>query len=71
MIPFDPRSPMVTSGIRIGVPAITTRGLKENQMPQIAQWIDHAICNANQDTELAQIRTQVADMMADYPLFAW
>ncbi len=71
MIPFDPRSPMVTSGIRIGVPAVTTRGLKEAEMLQLADWIDQAICCAEQPTELARIKNEVHAMMSSYPLFGW
>lgn len=71
MIPFDPRSPMVTSGIRIGVPAITTRGLNAEQMPQLAEWIDAALQHADNDAALSDLRSIIHQNMAKYPLFAW
>ncbi|HNI43129.1 MAG TPA: serine hydroxymethyltransferase, partial [Chitinophagales bacterium] len=70
MIPFDPRSPMITSGIRIGVPAVTTRGLVEADMLHIATWIDAALRNADNEAALNDIKQQVNEKMQQYPLFA-
>ncbi len=70
-VPFDDKSPFVTSGMRIGTPAITTRGLKENDMLQIVEWIDEALQNHNNDTKLAQIREKINLQMQQYPLFAY
>jgi len=69
MVPFDTRSPFVTSGIRIGTPAITTRGLKENQVIQIVEWIDQVLMNPDDEALHASIKAEVANMMSDYPLF--
>jgi glycine hydroxymethyltransferase len=71
MVPFDTQSPFVTSGIRLGTPAITTRGLKESECQQIAQLIDAAIMHPNDESELKRIRFQVNGMMRLRPLFAW
>lgn len=71
MVPFDSRSPFQTSGIRIGTPAITTRGLKEDQMEVIVEMIDRVL-SAPEDKEVAAaVRKEVNAMMAKYPLFAW
>lgn len=70
MVPFDKESPFVTSGIRIGTPAITTRGLKENDCIEIVNWIDEAIINANDETKLNGIKQKVKTKMKAYPLFA-
>lgn len=71
MVPFDTQSPFVTSGIRIGTPAVTTRGLKEAECEQIAQLIDAAINHPNDESELNRIRFQVNGMMRLRPLFNW
>ncbi len=71
MVPFDTQSPFVTSGIRLGTPAITTRGLKEAECQQIAQLIDAAITHPNEESELNRIRFQVNGMMRLRPLFTW
>ena len=68
MIPYDEKSPMVTSGIRIGTPALTTRGMKENEMSMISHFIDNAIRNINDDDALLKIRNQVKDLCSMYPL---
>jgi glycine hydroxymethyltransferase len=68
-VPFDTQSPFVTSGIRIGVPAITTRGLKENETRQVAQWIDEALTNHGSPDKLERIRAQVRDLCSGYPLY--
>lgn len=71
MVPFDSRSPFQTSGIRIGTPAITTRGLKEAQMEQIVDMIDRVL-SAPDDAEVAAaVKKEVNALMANYPLFAW
>jgi glycine hydroxymethyltransferase len=69
-VPFDPQKPFVTSGIRIGTPAVTTRGMRESEMKQIAQWIDRAIRHMDDDTELADVRKEVAALAARFPLYA-
>ena len=71
MVPFDDQSPFVTSGMRIGTPAVTSRGLVEGDMQQIAEFIDQALINHENDTRLDQIEEQVADWMSEKPLFAW
>lgn len=69
MVPFDDKSPFVTSGIRIGTAAITTRGLKEGDMAKIVDLIDAAITNFEDDAKLEAIAGQVHDMMSGLPLF--
>ena len=67
-IPFDPRSPAITSGIRLGTPAITTRGMKEPQIRQIARWIVDGMKSAADDARLADIRKEVCKLTDQYPL---
>jgi glycine hydroxymethyltransferase len=69
MVPFDDKSPFVTSGIRIGTPAITTRGLKEKDCLKVVELIDAALMNKDNAKELAKIRKKVNTMMSKYPLF--
>ena len=69
MVPFDDKSPFVTSGIRIGTPAITTRGLVESDMESIVSFIDEVIKNPESENNLESIRGEVISMMADRPLF--
>jgi glycine hydroxymethyltransferase len=69
-VPFDTRSPFVTSGIRIGTPATTTRGLKEPEMVKVADWIDRAFKNAENKEELAKIRAEVKELCKQFPLYA-
>ncbi|NGZ89512.1 serine hydroxymethyltransferase [Psychroflexus maritimus] len=69
MVPFDERSPFVTSGIRIGTPAITTRGLIKSEMKDVVQLIDQAIMNHKDEALLAKIKLQVHEMMTNRPLF--
>ena len=71
MVPFDSRSPFQTSGLRVGTPAITTRGVKEDLMPVIVQLIDDAIANIENDKVIKSIGEKVHGMMKDYPLFAY
>lgn len=70
MVPFDDKSPFVTSGIRIGVAAVTTRGLKENDMAGIVDLIDEVILNFEDESVLESVAERVNDMMAKLPLFA-
>ena len=69
MVPFDDKSPFVTSGIRIGTPAVTTRGLVEKDMLKIVDFIDRVITNIESDEELAKVKSEVNTMMKDLPLF--
>lgn len=71
MVPFDTRSPFQTSGLRFGTPAITTRGVKEDQMPVIVDLIDRVLCDPENETVIAEVRAEVNKMMEKYPLFAW
>ena len=71
MVPFDDKSPFVTSGIRVGTPAITTRGLKEDDMPQIVEWIDEVISHHENPSQLNKIHEAVKNKMYDIPMFAW
>ncbi|HEX7661054.1 MAG TPA: serine hydroxymethyltransferase [Pseudonocardiaceae bacterium] len=72
-VPFDPRKPFDPSGVRLGTPAITTRGLGVNEMPVIADWIDRAIAAANKgdDEAIDQIAREVRDLLANYPMPGW
>lgn len=70
MVPFDDKSPFVTSGIRVGTAAITTRGVDEKAIPQIVNWIDEAIVNHTDDKKLAGIKKKINKMMEEFPLFA-
>lgn len=71
MVPFDSRSPFLTSGIRVGTPAITTRGLKEEHMPLIVDLIDEVISNIDNEATIAAVRRKVNELMHGFPLFAW
>ncbi|MBK9288995.1 MAG: serine hydroxymethyltransferase [Flavobacteriales bacterium] len=71
MVPFDTQSPFVTSGIRVGSAAITTRGVKESECRQIVQLIDSALMHPNDESELMRIRFQVNGMMRLKPLYGW
>lgn len=70
MVPFDDKSPFITSGMRLGTAAITTRGLTTGDMPRIAELIDKALQNHNNETILAEVRREVNQWMRQYPLFA-
>ena len=72
-VPYDPRKPFDPSGIRLGTPAITTRGLGEQHMPLIAAWLDDAIAAAAQDDEatLDRIAGEVRDLLAGFPMPGW
>jgi glycine hydroxymethyltransferase len=69
MVPFDTKSPFVTSGMRIGTPAITTRGLKEDDMKKIVGLIDRALMNHSNEAELAKIKSEVNSWMVQFPLY--
>ena len=69
MVPFDNQSPFVTSGIRVGTPAITTRGLKENHMVQIVDLIDEVIMNYDNDEVIDSVAEKVVKMMKGFPIF--
>ena len=69
MVPFDQKSPFVTSGIRIGTPVVTTRGMKEKEMEIIGGFINRAIQNADNDIELEKIKKDVNELCSGYPLF--
>lgn len=69
MIPGDTRSPFVTSGIRLGTPALTTRGMKEEQMKQIGTWIVEALKNAENKSALADIKGQVLSLCKQFPVY--
>ena len=71
MVPFDSRSPFQTSGIRLGTPAITTRGLKEEHMGLIAELIDTVLSNPESEANIDAVRTRVNQLMSDRPIFAW
>ncbi len=69
MVPFDDKSPFVTSGIRVGVPAVTTRGLKAGDMQQIVNWIDRALVAPDDDQVMATIKGEVNEFMKAFPLY--
>ena len=70
MVPFDQRSPFVTSGIRVGTPALTTRGMKEKEMEKIAEIINTAIQNFDDEKKLEQLKANVKELASGFPLFA-
>ena len=69
MVPFDDKSPFVTSGIRVGTPAVTTRGLKEADMETVVSYIDEALMNHDNDAVLEEIAEKVYEMMSSRRLF--
>ena len=71
MVPFDSRSPFQTSGIRVGTPAITTRGVKEDTIDKIVDLMDRVITRIDNESVIAEVRQEVNRLMADYPLFAY
>lgn len=71
MVPFDTESPFVTSGIRLGTPAITSRGVKENDIQAIVELIDYVLMNHENESLIAETHKKVNAMMSGLPLFAW
>ena len=71
MVPFDDKSPFVTSGMRVGTPAITTRGIKEDTIPQIVDLIDEVLTNIDNEETISNVRNKVNELMGKYPLFAY
>lgn len=69
MVPYDDKSAFVTSGIRVGVPAITTRGLKEEHMETVVNYLDQALTNADDDAQLEKIAAEVNSFMKNFPLY--
>ena len=71
MVPFDDRSAFQTSGIRLGTPAITTRGAKEDMMGEIVELIDTVLQKPEDEATITMVREKVNNMMKDFPMFAW
>jgi glycine hydroxymethyltransferase len=71
MVPFDSRTPFTTSGVRVGTPAITTRGAKEDLIETVVELIDQVILNIDDDRTIVSVKERVNQLMKDYPLFAW
>ncbi len=71
MVPFDHRSPFSTSGLRVGTPAITTRGMKEADMPKIVEFVDRIISNIDDEATIEQVGKEVNEMMKNFKLFAY
>jgi glycine hydroxymethyltransferase len=69
MVPFDDKSPFITSGIRVGVPAMTTRGLKEEHMPQIVDWLDRVLMSPDDENVIKEVRSEVNNFMTIFPLY--
>ncbi len=70
MVPFDDKSPFVTSGIRLGTPAVTSRGMNETHMQQIADWIDRIITDVENEANMARVKAEVNEFMQGFPLYA-
>ncbi|MEY4351658.1 MAG: hypothetical protein RL078_1737 [Bacteroidota bacterium] len=71
MVPFDTESPFVTSGIRVGTAALTSRGVEENEIAQMVHLMDKVLMNASNEQIIAEVRKEVNALMSDKPLFAW
>ena len=71
MVPFDDKSPFVTSGMRVGTPAITTRGIKEDSIPEIVNLIDEVLSNIDNKQIIADVKIKVNKLMSKYPLFTY
>ncbi|MBE49657.1 MAG: serine hydroxymethyltransferase, partial [Flammeovirgaceae bacterium] len=69
MVPFDKESPFITSGMRIGSAAITTRGMKEKEMKKVVFYIDEVLKNRNNEKRIREIKKEINKWMVDYPLF--
>ena len=70
MVPFDKRSPFVTSGVRIGSPAITTRGMKQDEMVKIIDFIDEIITNIENESVIDKVKTEVQSLCSSFPLYS-
>ncbi|NCD24124.1 MAG: serine hydroxymethyltransferase [Deltaproteobacteria bacterium] len=70
-VPFETRSPFVTSGVRLGTPALTTRGMKADDMRKVAKWIVTVLQNLDNETTLGEVRREVEKFAGQFPLFAW
>jgi len=70
MVPFDDKSPFVTSGIRLGTPAVTTRGMKEEDMQQIAEWIERIVTDVENETTIVKVKAEVNEYMKQFPLYS-
>ena len=70
-VPFETLSPFVTSGIRVGTPAVTTRGFGKEEMAKIADWIDRVVSNVEDQAVLKQVRSEVLEACASKPLYPW
>ena len=68
-VPNDPLSPFVTSGLRIGTPAITTRGIKDEQAKNLAGWMCDVLDDINDDRAISRVRNQVLELCANYPVY--
>jgi glycine hydroxymethyltransferase len=68
-IPNDPRPPMVTSGLRLGTPALTTRGLKEPEMDRVAGWLDRVLVAKGEAGETSRVREEIRQFCRKFPLF--
>ena len=69
MVPFDDKSPFITSGIRVGVPAITTRGLKESDMKTVVHWIDSILMNTENEQNIVKVKGEINDFMSQFTLY--
>lgn len=69
MVPFDDKSPFITSGIRVGVPAITTRGLKEEHMAQVVNWLDQVLSDPDNETVISKVRGEVNEFMGAFSMY--
>lgn len=69
MVPNDPRSPFITSGLRIGTPAVTTRGLKETEIKQLAKWIERVLKDISNETVIDKVKMEVLEMCAQFPVY--
>lgn len=69
MVPYDDKSPFITSGIRLGTPAVTTRGMKEKDMAQIAAWIDRLITDIENESTIIKVKSEVNEYMRQFPLY--
>jgi glycine hydroxymethyltransferase len=69
MVPFDTESPMVTSGIRVGTPALSTRGFVEKDCLQVVEWIDQIITNIDNEGTIQRVKGEINEYMSQFPLF--